>query len=311
MSELSISIPRVEVKKLSLHRLLVTLAIIAASLLVLAVVVYGLDYYWLSMAERPFSPKHSLLKPSGRIGIALGLLGFSLFLVIFLYPLRKRISWLAKRGSAKHWLDFHVICGTLAPFIIMFHASFKFQGVAGMAFWSMVVVALSGIVGRYVYAQIPRTLHSTEISLKELEAMEAALSQEVSSKQVFAAEDLQLLLRIPSAEQVRKMPALVAILKMLAIDLARPFRVARLRSHALHGTRKIRSLGGLLPSGNLELEAAIAAARRRSSLSKRVAFLAKTQQVFHLWHVIHRPFSYSFAVLAIIHLVVVISLGYL
>jgi hypothetical protein len=32
--------------------------------------------------------------------------------------------------------------------------------------------------------------------------------------------------------------------------------------------------------------------------------------VFHLWHVIHRPFSYSFAILSILHVTVVLLLGY-
>ena len=313
MSEMSVvrPLPHARATKYSMHSAMVAFAITLAVFVVLAIVIYGFDYYWLSMAERPFSAKHSSLKPSGRIGISLGLLGLGLFLIIFLYPLRKRISWLAKIGSPKHWLDFHVIAGTTAPIIIAFHASFKFQGIAGMAFWIMVAVALSGIVGRYIYAQIPRTLSSAEISLRELEVMEASLSVEVSRKKIFKAEDLQPLLLIPTAEQVREMPALVAILSMAMIDLSRPFHVVRLRARALHGREKLTSFWGILPSRNYDLEAAIAAARRRSSLSKRVAFLAKTQQVFHLWHVVHRPFSYSFAVLAILHLIVVISLGYI
>jgi len=51
--------------------------------------------------------------------------------------------------------------------------------------------------------------------------------------------------------------------------------------------------------------------RQKASLSKRVVFLDQSQRVFHLWHVIHRPFSYAFAVLAIVHIVVVMGLGFL
>jgi hypothetical protein len=43
-------------------------------------------------------------------------------------------------------------------------------------------------------------------------------------------------------------------------------------------------------------------ARKQASLSKRILFLSRTKQVFNLWHVIHRPFSYSFAILAILHI---------
>ena len=50
--------------------------------------------------------------------------------------------------------------------------------------------------------------------------------------------------------------------------------------------------------------------RQKSSFSKRVGSLGQTQKVFHLWHVIHRPFSYAFAVLAIVHIVVVLGVGF-
>jgi hypothetical protein len=41
-----------------------------------------------------------------------------------------------------------------------------------------------------------------------------------------------------------------------------------------------------------------------------MAFLERVQQVFHLWHVVHRPFSYSFVALVAIHITVVLLLGY-
>jgi hypothetical protein len=70
------------------------------------------------------------------------------------------------------------------------------------------------------------------------------------------------------------------------------------------------SVGGLLSSGNQEVERIVRLVRQKASLSKRVVFLDQSQRVFHLWHVIHRPFSYAFAVLAIIHIVVVMGLGF-
>jgi hypothetical protein len=92
--------------------------------------------------------------------------------------------------------------------------------------------------------------------------------------------------------------------------VARPFRIARLRNGALRGSEHITTLGGLLPTRQRELERAIAIARAEASLAKRILFLSRTQQVFHLWHVVHRPFSYSFAVLALIHIGVVLMMGF-
>lgn len=312
MSEISIAASSIRPRaKISAHRVLVTTAIAIAVLVVLAIAAYGSDYYWLSLSERPFSPKHFLLKPSGKIGVSLGLLGFSLFLVIFLYPLRKRIKWLAMRGSARHWLDFHIVAGCVAPIVIMFHASFKFQGFAGLAFWCMVAVALSGIVGRYLYAQIPPTLASTENLLREIEDTQWPSGAGSGGGVADLANATQRLFRIPPAEDIKRMPAISCVGYMIWLDIATPWAVARLRAEAAQRAGAFGTLIGLVPSRNLELENAIRSARHRGALAKRVAFLSKTQQVFQLWHVVHRPFSYSFAVLAIIHLVVVFALGYL
>ena len=67
---------------------------------------------------------------------------------------------------------------------------------------------------------------------------------------------------------------------------------------------------GLFSTGNPKVERAIHVAQRKASLSKHILFLSRTQQVFKLWHVIHRPFSYAFAILAIIHIALVLVMGY-
>ena len=293
------------------HRVRVYLAWAAMLAVILAVVVYGFDYYRLSAADRPFSPKYTILRPGGTVGIKLGILGVSMFGVLFLYPLRKRVKWLSKIGSPRHWMDFHIVVGVTAPMVIALHSSFKFRGIAGIAFWIMLAVAISGIVGRYIYAQIPRSLNSAELSFKELEGMEQELTAQLTDQKVVSQRDLAPLLRLPRPEQVRSESALAAIWTMLILDLARPFKVARVRAKSLGFGGKVVALGGLLPTSNLELEHIVQLAKRKSSLSKRVVFLAKTQQVFHLWHVIHRPFSYSFAVLAVLHITVAMLLGFM
>ncbi len=99
------------------HRMRLRLAAVTAVISIVALAAYGWNYYLLAATARPFSPKHELLKPSGSIGIKLGIAGVMLFAMIFLYPLRKRIKWLGRIGSAKHWLDFHVIAGFTAPIL--------------------------------------------------------------------------------------------------------------------------------------------------------------------------------------------------
>jgi hypothetical protein len=272
--------------------------------------VHGRDYYLLSSLQRPFSAKHAALRPSGLVGLKLGFLGFGMFLIIFLYPLRKRWAWLMQQGSAKHWLDYHVLLGIAAPFVIAFHASFKFRGFAGMAFWIMVAVSLSGVVGRYLYSQVPRRVNAAELSRKECQELQEQLERQLAEQNLLPQTGLRALLHLPAQETVDRWPAPFALLYMLALDCARPLRVAALRRCAIPSAELLPTLAGLLPSRHAELERAISTARAEAALGKRVLFLSTSQRVFHLWHVVHKPFSYSFALLAVIHIVVVMMMGF-
>src|ERR1700730_18704027 len=91
------------------HKLRLLIGYIIAVALIVGIAAYGVDYYTAGPHDRPFMAKHALLKPSGRIGIKLGMLGVVMFLVIFLYPLRKRWTWLCRQGNSRHWLVFYVL----------------------------------------------------------------------------------------------------------------------------------------------------------------------------------------------------------
>jgi hypothetical protein len=292
------------------HKLRLLIGYLVAVALIIGVLAYGFDYYIAGPNDRPFMAKHHLLRPSGRIGVNLGVLGLVMFLIIFLYPLRKRWAWLGRQGLTRHWLDFHVLLGVSAPFVIALHASFKFRGFAGIAFWIMVCVSLSGVIGRYLYGQIPRRVNAAELSRKELQDLQERMSEQLTGQNLLQQSDVRSALRLPSQETVDKLLVPVALVYMFALDLARPFRIAALRRGALNGFEHLTTLGGLLPTRHKELEKAIAVAREEASLAKRILFLSRTQQVFHLWHVVHRPFSYSFAVLALIHIGVVLMMGF-
>lgn len=297
-------------KGLSPHQVQLLIGYLIAIALIGGIFLYGFSYYTADATQRPFSEHHALLKPSGKIGIKLGFVGFGMFLVIFLYPLRKRWAWLGKIGTTKNWLDFHILLGLSAPFVIALHSSFKFKGFAGTAFWIMLAVSLSGVVGRYLYGQIPRRLNSAEISRKELQDMQEQMSRMLAEQKVLPQAGLREAVRLPSQQSADRYPAVFALIYMFVLDLLRPFRIAALRRHSLEFGEKVSTLGGLLRTSHPELERAIDLVRAEASLSKRILFLSRSQQVFHLWHVVHKPFSYTFAVLALIHIGVVISMGF-
>jgi hypothetical protein len=276
----------------------------------LAIFIYGFDYYKLSAVDRPFSPKHHLLRPSGPIGLYLGFVGVALFIGIFLYPIRKHWAWLASKGSTRHWLDIHVLMGLTAPFIIAFHSTLKFRGIAGIAFWIMFAVSASGVVGRYLYAQIPRRVTTTELSIKEVQELQENLAQQLAAQRILPEADLRSLLKMPDPNTARKLPILIALPYMLILDIFRVFGVARLRRHALGFGAGMATFFGFFPTQHRELEKAIHAAAEEAALSKRVLFLSRSQKVFHLWHIVHKPFSYAFAVLALLHIGLQFFLGY-
>ncbi len=292
------------------HRMRVLLAWLLALAIVLVIAGYGLNYYTLSAADRPFSPKHDALRPSGPIGIKLGMFGVFLFFLIYLYPLRKKWGWLARQGNSRHWLDFHVVLGTLAPIIIAFHATFKFGNIAGMAFWSMFAVTLSGFVGRYLYAQIPRNLNAAELTMKEMTEIEESMRGELAAQNLSFGKRMEKLYDLPTPQDVEHMPMLIALLYMILIDLKRPFRLSILRLQSTGFGSWVTSLFGFLRTRDAKLEHVIGVAQKQAKLSKRVLFLSRTEQVFNLWHVVHRPFSYAFALLALIHIALALYMGY-
>ena len=292
------------------HRVRLFTGYLIAIALIAGIFAYGFNYYALNSTERPFSTKHALLKPSGTIGVKLGMLGLAMFLCIFLYPLRKRWAWLGRQGSSRHWLDNHVLLGLAAPFVIALHAAFKFRGFAGIAFWIMLAVSISGVIGRYLYGQIPRSLNAAELSLKEVQDIQVELGKQLAEQRVLPQSDLRALMSLPSAERVQKLPTVVALVYMMLLDIGRIFRIATLRRRHLGFGEQFLTLGGLLKTRHYDLERAVEVAREEASIAKRVAFLACSQKVFHFWHVVHKPFSYTFALLAIIHIVLVAMMGY-
>lgn len=102
-------------------------------------------------------------------GYWLGIIGGSLMLILLLYPLRKKVRFLNMFGKIKYWFKLHMLLGVLGPVAILFHANFSLGSTnSNVAFFSMVIVASSGLIGRYLYAKIHHGLYGKKANLKEL-----------------------------------------------------------------------------------------------------------------------------------------------
>jgi len=271
----------------------------------------GLSYYFLPLGDRPYHALNHELRPSGRVGIGYGIFATVIFGALYVYPLRKRWTWLRSIGTTRHWLDFHIVMGLAAPLLVAIHSSFKFRGLAGLAYLVMLAVVMSGIVGRYLYAQVPRSRRDAELSLDQMNEMSTQLSDDLSSQALVREQVWRPLLVSVRREEALRMPLVKALLWMLMLDLARPFRMARLRREALTPWERILTLGGLLASSHPDLERVVGLVRRQSWLTAKICFLDRAGQIFKVWHVVHLPFSYSFLLLAIIHIGMATWMGFL
>ena len=100
-------------------------------------------------------------------------------LLLLLYSPRKRFRFAAGWGSLNAWLSAHIIPGFAGPVLVLFHTVFKFSGIAAIAFWSMTLVVASGVVGKFIFALIPRSLSGMELNRIEMEAEEIGLTFEM------------------------------------------------------------------------------------------------------------------------------------
>jgi hypothetical protein len=256
----------------------------------------GLRYYETPLAVRGYASAHALLRPSGPVGQSLGLVGAVLLMVPFVYMARKRVRALRPMGSASGWLEVHLFCGIVGPVLITFHTSFKFNGIVSAAYWSMVLVMLSGFVGRYLYVRIPRSLRGTELTRAELDERAA----ELHASLVHLAASETTLARVRAFDAA----ALPPPDRLSMLDLF--FGETRVR-------RRVRALDRELARNGVDerLRADIVAvAGERAVLLRRTAYLLRTKKLFSMWHVFHLPLVYLLLVIAAAHVAVVLYLGY-
>jgi thioredoxin reductase/ferredoxin len=111
----------------------------------------GWKYYLLPRGLRYKAPDHAFLKPSGTWGHGVGVLATLFMLLNFVYPARKRLPWFKGRGSIAPWLRFHVFVGIMSPLVIL-HTAFQWGNqLATTTYVSVVVVVVTGLIGRYFY----------------------------------------------------------------------------------------------------------------------------------------------------------------
>ncbi len=102
------------------------------------------------------------------LGHTLGIIGFALMLFTETgYSLRKRSTGRV-RGTMRTWLQLHIVSGIVGPYLVLLHAAWHFNGLAGALTVLVLVVVISGFIGRYIYTAVPRTADGAVLEAAEL-----------------------------------------------------------------------------------------------------------------------------------------------
>ncbi|MFZ4520685.1 MAG: hypothetical protein ACOYNC_03210 [Bacteroidales bacterium] len=271
-------------------------AIVAASFI--AIAYFGLAYYKLGIEDRFFHPNHTILKPSGIWGHGFGITGSILMILgVTLYMSRKRFRVFSRVGILKHWLEFHIFLCSLGPILVLFHTSFKFGGVVAISFWSMVAVFLSGIIGRFIYIQIPRTIEGRELSLNEVRALKGDIGESIHKLVSLDEESYQTIV-----ESTTKKVELYH-----QNFLVRSFRKYIDDTKTLKNVRKVLQKNGVDKINQKQVTDLV---KSDISLNRRIERLVLMQNLFKYWHVAHLPFALVMLIIMIIHIAVTIVFGY-
>ena len=275
------------------HSYILVIMSLAAAGLIGWVLWSGSDYYTIKVIDRPHHEDYRALRPAGRIGHGLGILGSVMIVTLLLYSLRKRLQFMRCWGDLSVWLRYHIFLGVVGPLLITLHTSFKVDGLVAVSYWSMVAVALSGVFGRYLYQQIPRNMLGETLSSSDIESSNEALLVELSEDHGVGEKGVDALEKLALGPLENK-SALVALIILPVVN----FTLARQLESNLIGFLREPSPRTRNLASKWVLQA------------RRLYLFHLIRDLFHWWHVFHKPFAFIMILIMIVHVAVALTLGY-
>lgn len=237
------------------------------------------------------------------VGYWIGVAGGVMMLALFSYPLRKYFRFMHRLGKVKWWFMVHMALGIGGPLLILVHSTFRVGSItAGVALYSMVIVALSGVVGRFIYMRVNRGLHGEQTTLRELQARAGFDQSETRSRLHFAPEVEARLLAFEERE-LKARPGWLTFARQVAVL---PWRqwfvyrrcVAELREPLQRIAEQREWSAAELAKRDRQARKLV---RRYLNNVVRVAQFTAYERFFALWHVAHVPFVYILVISAVVH----------
>ncbi len=255
---------------------------------------------WIGRYERNITAENGM-------GYALGIVGASMMAALLIYPLRKRISSLRVLGPTRVWFKLHMLLGIIGPVLILYHSNFTVSSLnSRVALFCTLLVAVSGLIGRYLYAQVHHGLYGGKSSLRSLVGQMHGSMTAVTASGPVMAEFLEQITAIDNS--VLEPP------RNVFHSAIRPFLFAfRTRLVYLQMSLRLRRNMAFqaLPATTLaqrereNVRATRLNLRRHLKQVRKVAHLGFFERLFSLWHILHLPFFLMLLISVIVHIVAV------
>ncbi len=251
------------------------------SISVIATLMYG----WSQRSDNYLSAENGA-------GYVLGIVGASLMLLVLLYPLSKNSLLLTRWIPIRHWFRIHMLFGILGPMMILFHSNFQLGSTnSSVALISMLLVAGSGLVGRYLYTNIHHGLYGKRITLEELKR--DTENKHTDLLRVYEMDE-KLNDRIVAME-TRALQNNSGVITSLLHVIFLAIDSRRLQSRI---TRLLKASGITRPDGTLVMKFV----KRHTITLRRIAAFRVYERLFSLWHVLHIPVYIMMIITAVIHI---------
>ncbi len=236
-------------------------------------------------------------------GYWLGIVGASLMALLLLYPLRKRAKLFRRLGPVSFWFRTHMIFGVLGPALILFHCNFSLGSLnSRVALFCTLIVAGSGLIGRYIYAHIHHGLYGARATLVELRDSFTSLDEQLAPIDRVAPALIETLHAAAASVQRGHVGVLGAVARALRAAVVTRIVGFRLRRQIRLVLDELASNSAVYAAERSRLQRNwLGLLDRRLLALRRLAQFACFERRFALWHVVHYPVFLVMVAAVILH----------
>lgn len=252
-----------------------------------------------SASRQPWSLGGDYYTPRSDFGFYLGVVGALMMVAMLTYPIRKHMGFMQGWGALQHWFRTHMILGIVGPPLVLFHSTFHIRSAnAGVVLCSLLIVVISGVVGRFGYTTIHYGLYGRRATLDKLRTSVSGQTDAAKTSLHFAPQVEQWLQSFEQHATRIDRSLAMSTWHLIMLRIRRAFiefLCARELQKLLRSTPR--------PEFHGEAPEAINLVSRYLREIERVAYFSTYECLFSLWQVLHIPLIYLLAASGIFHVI--------